>query len=76
MGLCFLRSVSADKVDVCDILVFWNEVLAYRLDGAGAFYAFFGRAVFTYSAGKEAAPLGSVASVPSVCTWYFNKCIE
>ena len=76
VGLCFLRLYSADKVDVCDIIVFWNEMSACRLDGVGAFYAFFGRAIFTYSAGKEVTPFVSVASVPFGYIWYFEKCLE
>ena len=49
---------------------------ACRLDGDGDFDAFFGRAMFTYSSGKEAAPLVSVVSVPFGCIWSFEKFIE
>ena len=51
-------------------------MLTCRLAGDGDFYMFFGRAIFTYSAGKEASPFVSVASVPFGCTWSFDKCFE
>ena len=51
-------------------------MLACRLDGAGDFYAFFGRDIFTYYAGKEAAPFVRVASVTFGGIWSFEKCLE
>ena len=76
MVLCFLKSDSADKVGVCDLLVFWNNLLACWLDGVGAFYSFFGRVIFNTSEGKEADPFISVASAPFGCIYYFEKCLE
>ena len=68
VGLLFLRSYAAEKVGVCYILVFWNEVLACWLDGAGSFDAFFGK--------KEEAPFFSFASVPFGCIWSFENVLE
>ena len=76
VGLCFLRSDAAEKVGVCDLLVLWNEVSASRLDGAGAFDAFFGRAIISHYFGNEAAPFVSVASVPFGCIWSFENVLE
>ena len=51
-------------------------MLACRLDGAGAFYAFFCRAIVNYSSGKEAASSVSVSSVSFGCIWSFEKCLD
>ena len=51
VGVYFLRSYAVDKVGICDLLVFWNEVSACQFDGDNSFNALLSRASCTYSVG-------------------------